>query len=97
MELVNEGEYLPAQIALNRYSWTNTTNSTFYLPYGIEQIYPSSGPTSGITDVIVQGKGFVDEDGSVARCRFGTPANYAIVDAQILSFERLACKAPAEF
>jgi hypothetical protein len=81
MELVNEGEYLPAQLALNRYSWTNLTNSTYFLPYGIEQIYPNSGPTTGVTDVIVQGKGFVDEEGNTARCRFGTPANYAIVDA----------------
>lgn len=68
-----------------------------FLPYGIEQIYPNSGPTSGVTDVIVQGKGFVDEEGNTARCRFGTPANYAIVDAQILSFERVACKAPSDY
>lgn len=68
-----------------------------YLPYGIEQIYPNSGPTSGVTDVIVQGKGFVDEEGMTARCRFGTPADYAIVDAQILSFERLVCKAPQDY
>lgn len=47
--------------------------------------------------MIIQGKGFVDEDGSTARCRFGTPANFAIVDAQILSFERLVCKAPADY
>ena len=84
MELVNEGEYLPAQLALNRYSWTKLGNSTFYLPYGIEQIYPNSGPTSGVTDVVIQGKGFLDEEGNTARCRFGTPSNFAIVDAQIL-------------
>ena len=84
MELVNEGEYLTAQLALNKYSWTNLTNSTYFLPYGIEQIYPNSGPTTGVTDVIIQGKGFVDEEGDTARCRFGTPANYAIVEAQIL-------------
>jgi hypothetical protein len=81
MELVNEGEYLGAQVALNRHSWTNLTNATFFLPYGVEQVYPNSGPSSGVTDVIIQGKGFVEEDGNAARCRFGTPANYAIVDA----------------
>jgi len=97
MELVNEGEYLPAQVALNSYSWTNLTNLTYFLPYGIESIFPDGGPTTGVTDVIVQGKGFVDEEGNTARCRFGTPANYAIVDAQILSYERMACKAPADF
>jgi hypothetical protein len=50
-----------------------------------------------VTDIIIQGKGFVDEERNTARCRFGTPANYAIVDAQILSYERMACKAPADF
>lgn len=40
-----------------------------------------SGPTSGMTDVIITGKGFIDEEGDTARCRFGTPANYAIVSA----------------
>jgi len=84
MELVNEGEYLPAQVALNRYSWSAYTNLTMFLPYGIEQVYPNSGPTTGVTDVIIQGKGFVDDEGNTARCRFGTPANYAIVDAQII-------------
>lgn len=40
-----------------------------------------AGPTTGVTDVIITGKGFVEEAGDAARCRFGTPANYAIVDA----------------
>lgn len=94
----------------------------------MNNIYPNSGPTSGVTDVIVEGKGFqyvqhytaadlsddelqdqkrLDEnevltqqlasDTSTARCRFGTPANYAIVDAQILSYERMVCRAPQDF
>jgi len=36
-------------------------------------------------------------DTANARCRFGTPANYAIVDAQVLSYERLICRAPQDF
>ena len=75
-------------------------------------MYPTSGPTSGVTDVIVEGKGFqyidpkfssdfsdeemdyytriedseelkndINNDNSLVRCRFGTPANYAIVEA----------------
>lgn len=28
------------------------------------------------------------------RCRFGTPANYVIVDADILSYNRIACRTP---
>jgi len=40
----------------------------------------------------------VDETGSASpRCRFGTPANFAIVEAQILSYERMVCKAPVDF
>jgi IPT/TIG domain len=94
----------------------------------MNNIYPNSGPTSGVTDVIVEGKGFqyvqhytaadlsdddlqdqkrleenevltqqLASDTATARCRFGTPANYAIVDAQILSYERMVCRAPQDF
>jgi len=82
MELTNEGEYLPAQAALNSYSWSTLTNQTFFLPYGIISVYPQSGPTTGVTDIIVTGKGFQDEGN--ARCRFGIPSNYAIVEGQVL-------------
>lgn len=34
------------------------------------------------------------EEGVTPRCRFGTPANYAIVEAEILSYSRLACRTP---
>jgi len=44
--------------------------------------------------VVAQGQGFVAEDGAVPRCRFGTPANYAIVEAEILSYTRIACRTP---
>ena len=84
LELTNEGEFAAAQVALNSYSWSELKNSSYYLPYGIEQIYPNSGPTDGSTDVIIKGKGFTELDGTNPRCRFGTPANYAIVEAQIV-------------
>jgi len=70
-------------MAMNSYSWSPLTNLTYFLPYGVETIYPNSGPTTGVTDVIIQGKGFEDEQGQ-ARCRFGVPANYAIVEAQVM-------------
>ena len=46
--------------------------------------------------MIIQGKGFVEsESGSdMPRCRFGTPANYVIVEADILSYTRMACRTP---
>lgn len=125
LDLIEEGESSPAQVALNSYSWSKVLPTTQFYPYGMNNIYPNSGPTSGVTDVIVEGKGFqyvshltaadlsdeelegqnrLDEnevlteqlanDYANARCRFGTPANYAIVDAQILSYERMVCRAP---
>ena len=44
METVPEGDRLPARVALNSYSWTDTvdeeTGSTFFVPYTIFVIYP---------------------------------------------------------
>ena len=42
----------------------------------------------------MQGEGFVSEDNVTPRCRFGTSADYAIVEAEILSYSRLACRTP---
>jgi hypothetical protein len=93
--LISEDEdALPAQVSLNSYSYTDATEDTVYRPYGVLHLQPNSGPTTGVTTVLVQGEGFVAEDGVTPRCRFGTPANYAIVEAEILSYSRLACRTP---
>ena len=55
---------------------------------------PSSIPLGASTTLIVSGKGFVAEEGVTPRCRFGTPADYAISEAEIMSYSRLACRAP---
>jgi len=55
-----------------------------------------SGPVTGGTDVIVSGRGFVESDNSLPRCRFGTPQNYVVVEADILSYNRIACRTPDE-
>lgn len=112
IDLIDEGESAPAQVALNSYSWSKVLPSTQFYPYGIVSMYPNSGPNSGVTDVIVEGKGFqyvdhltsadysdeemdnyqrleenedlmnsISNANENARCRFGTPGNYAIVDA----------------
>ena len=47
-----------------------------------------------MSTVVVQGEGFLAEEGITPRCRFGTPANYAIVEAEVLSYTRLACRTP---
>lgn len=85
---------LPATVSLNSYSYTQATEKTMFRPYGIRQLSPNSGPLGLGTTVIVTGQGFSDEPGMTPRCRFGSPANYAIVEAEVLSYTRLACTTP---
>jgi len=85
---------LGATVSLNSYSYTEPAEKTSFRPYGIHHMQPSSGPVGGAATIVVQGQGFVAEEGITPRCRFGVPANYAIVEAEILSFTRLACRTP---
>lgn len=99
---VAEGEKLPARAALNSYSWSELNDDTFdsgetyFVPYSIASILPDSGPISGGTEIIVHGKGFtVGEAGNESpRCRFGTPSNFIIVEADVVSYTRLVCRVP---
>jgi hypothetical protein len=95
MELVEEGMQLPASVALNSYSWTES-NQTF-VPYGVTGVYPNAGPYTGNTDVMIVGKGFTEDLADKAKCRFGVNGNYAIVDAEILSYDKLMCRSPSDF
>jgi len=95
MALVDEGYSLPATVALNSYSWPES-NQTF-VPYGITGIYPNAGPYSGGTDILITGKGFSDELEEKAKCRFGISSDFAIVDAEILSYDKMICRSPSEF
>jgi len=85
---------LPARVSLNSYSYTVPNERTSFRPYGVRQLTPTSGPVGGITTVVVNGQGFAADEAATPRCRFGTPANYAIVEAEILSYGRLACRTP---
>lgn len=62
----------------------------------MSQIIPTSGPTTGNTDVIINGRGFVHskDPSELPRCRFGSPSNYATVEAEILSYSRIVCRSP---
>jgi hypothetical protein len=97
METVAEGDRLPAQVALNSYSWTQTRDEedgqTFFIPYTVIVMYPQDGPFTGGTDILIQGKGFVENE-QMPRCRFGTKSNYVIVEAEILSYTRMTCQTP---
>ena len=48
--------------------------------------------------MLITGKGFeLADDRPAAFCRFGVAANYAIVEAIILSYDKMVCRSPAEF
>lgn len=95
MALVDEGYSLPVTVSLNSYSWVDS-NATF-VPYGVIAVYPNAGPYSGNTDILISGKGFNEELQEKAKCRFGINADYAIVDAEILSYDKVVCRSPSEF
>lgn len=44
---------------------------------------PPSGPENGGTEVMVVGSGF--QDNGKARCRFGVPGDFSIVEGRVLS------------
>lgn len=94
LPLVEQGESLTVSLALNSYSWAESEFS--FKPYGIFGLYPSSGPISENTNILVTGKGFDNEFKENARCKFGTDDNYAVVEAQVLDNENLICKSPSE-
>lgn len=77
--LVDEGQSLPLSVSLNSYSWAPSDFS--FQPYGIINIFPTSGPLGENTNINVVGKGFMNEMQEFARCKFGTDDNYQIVEA----------------
>lgn len=98
MDLVNEGEALPASLSLNSYSWVGGKDQQLaFVPYGVTGVFPSSGPYDGFTDILITGKGFSEEIAPRARCRFGVDANYAIVDAEVVDYTKLVCRSPSDF
>lgn len=96
MDLVNEGESSPVFVALNSYSWVSGSGDPLgFVPYGIDTVFPNSGPFEGFTDIMITGKGFQNELAEQARCRFGVEANYAVVEATVIDYTKLSCRSPA--
>jgi IPT/TIG domain len=58
---------------------------------------PNSGPYTGTTDILISGKGFVEELAPQAKCRFGIPSDYKIVDAVWQSYYSMICRSPFDF
>ena len=96
MELVEEGDWLLVTAALNSYSWAEGHSNMTFIPYGVTGVFPNSGPYAGDTDILITGRGF-DENAENARCRFGVEGDFAIVPAQVLSYDKLVCQSPADF
>lgn len=92
-----ENEPFESKIALNSYSWVGTTPASTYMPYGVTDIQPRSGPYSGFTDIFITGCGYTSDIAEFAKCRFGVDEDYAIVDAQVMDFNRMTCRSPENF
>jgi hypothetical protein len=43
------------------------------------------------------GKGFSDEFADKAKCRFGIPSDFAIVEAEVISYDKMICRSPSDF
>lgn len=98
MILVDEGEGLVVSLALNSYSWVGAfPEPALYRPYGILHVNPASGPYNGYSEVLISGKGFAPDIAEHARCRFGVEASHAIVEAEVLDYNRLVCRAPEDY
>ncbi len=80
------------EAALNGQSFVMTKNGTEFVPYGIYDIDPYGGPIGVQTQITVTGEGF-SRDGK-AKCRFGIPGSYAIMEGKVLSSQRMICTSP---
>lgn len=56
---------------------------------------PDSGPFAGSTDILITGKGFVEELSQKARCKFGSADNFVEVTAEVLDYTKIVCRSPA--
>jgi hypothetical protein len=97
MPLPKEGQPFQSQIALNSYSWVGTNPPSMFMPFGILDITPRSGPYDGFTDIFITGAGFQPELAEEAKCRFGVDEDHAIVDATVLDFYQMTCRSPENF
>lgn len=83
------------EAALNGQSFVYAKNGSDFVPYGIYDIEPYGGPIGVQTQVTVSGEGF-SRNGK-AKCRFGIPGSYAIVEGKVLSSQHMICMSPKKF
>ena len=83
------------EAALNRQSFVRASTTDEFSPYGIYDIDPYSGPMGAQTQITVTGGGFVKN--GKAKCRFGVPGNYAILNAKVHSPTKITCLAPKKY
>ena len=83
------------EAALNSLSFVKDLSQSDFVPYGIYDIDPYSGPIGIQTQLTVTGDGF-SRDGK-AKCRFGIPGDYAILEGIVLSNTKMLCMSPKSF
>jgi len=91
----NINQTYKAEAALNGQAFVRAATSDEFVPYGIYDIDPYSGPMGAQTQITVNGEGF-SRDGK-AKCRFGVAGNYAILEGKVLSSQQMICTAPKRF
>jgi len=95
IQLAKENEPWEVKIALNSYSWVGSQPAPMmFMPYGISEIAPRSGPYDGFTDLFITGAGFTEDIAENARCRFGVDQDYSITEGHVLDFNRMVCRSP---
>jgi hypothetical protein len=65
--------------------------------YGITGIYPNAAPWTQNTNIMVTGKGFLNDMSDMGRCKFGAEGSYVIVDGMVLDNEHMICQLPVGF
>jgi len=92
LPLVDEDQSLWVTAALNSYSWADSLYALNI--YGITGLYPNAAPWSQNTNIMVTGKGFMNDMSDSGRCRFGAEGSFVIVDAMVLDNEHMVCALP---
>jgi hypothetical protein len=83
------------EASLNKQSFVKASTKDEFVPYGIYDIEPYSGPVGSNTQITVTGEGF-PKNGK-AKCRFGVAGNYIVLEGKVLSNQKMVCSSPKKY
>ena len=86
---------LPLKIALNNVSFSEANDNVSFIPYGVYEIVPSSGPIQGGTQILVKGAGFFESNN--IRCRFGVPGYFSYTEGKFIDYNKISCLSPNNY